>query len=74
MTFHLDRSLNTIEFVKMDDGDIVGVLSNLSDLIFEVEIGQLCDIAGFEVIDRFIDSQDDEDRHDHDEESVVHTC
>ena len=74
MTFHLDRSLNTIEFVKMDDGDIVGVLSNLSDLIFEVEIGKLCDIAGFEVIDRFIDSQDDEDRHDHDEESVVHTC
>jgi hypothetical protein len=37
----------------VDNGDIVGILSDLGDLVFEVEIGELCDITSFEVVDGF---------------------
>lgn len=37
----------------MNNGDVVGILPDFGDLVFEVEVGQLCDIAGFEVVDGF---------------------
>lgn len=40
-------------FVEMNDGDVIGVLSDFLDLIFEVEVGQLSDITFFKVINRF---------------------
>ena len=41
----------TIEFVELDECDIVGVLPDFSDLVFEVEVGELSDVACFEVVD-----------------------
>lgn len=38
-------------FVKLDHGDIVGILADLGDLVFEVEVGELGNVATAEVID-----------------------
>jgi len=38
------------------NGDIVGVLSDLGDLVLKVETGEGCDVACFEVIDGFGDA------------------
>ncbi len=35
----------------MNDGHIISVLSNLGHLVFEVEVGQLRDVACPEVVD-----------------------
>ncbi len=37
----------------MDDGDIVGVLSDFLDLVFEVDGSQLIDVAFLEIVNRF---------------------
>ena len=37
----------------MDDGYVVGVLSDLGDLILEVEVGELGDVADLVVVDWF---------------------
>ena len=53
----------TVIFVELNDGNIVGVLSDLGDLIFEVEVGQLGHVAGLEVVDGFSDCQSDKNQH-----------
>ena len=37
----------------MDDGDVVGVLSDFFDLVFEVKVGQLVDVALLVIINGF---------------------
>lgn len=46
----------------MNDGDIVRVLPDLGDLILEVEVSQLGNITGLEVVDRFGHSHSHEGR------------
>ena len=29
----------TLEFIEVDNGDVIGILSDFGDLVFEVEIG-----------------------------------
>lgn len=53
MIFHLNRSRVTIKLVEVYDGDIIGILSDFGDLVFEVKVGELGDIAGFMVVDWF---------------------
>ena len=45
-------SQQTLELIEVDDGDVVSILPDFGDLIFEVEISELSNIAGFEVVDR----------------------
>jgi hypothetical protein len=45
------KKASTFKFVKMNDGHIISVLSNLGHLVFEVEVGQLRDVACPEVVD-----------------------
>jgi hypothetical protein len=37
--------------VELYDSDVVGVLADLSDLVLEVEVGELRDVAAAEVVD-----------------------
>lgn len=57
----------------MDDGDVVGVLPDFGDLIFEVEVGELGDIAGFEVVDGLGEGQSSQ-REEEDHYLTLHTC
>ncbi len=43
--------ISTVELVKMNYGDIICVLSDLRNLILEVEVCKLCNVARFEVVD-----------------------
>ena len=52
-TFHLSKATFTIEFVEMNDCYVVGILSNFGDLVIEVEISELSDIACFVIVDWF---------------------
>lgn len=57
----------------MDDCDVVGVLPYFGDLIFEVEVGELGDIAGFEVVDGLGEGQSSQ-REEEDHYLTLHTC
>ncbi len=37
----------------MHNSDVIGVLSDFGDLVLEVEIGELGDVAGLEIVDGF---------------------
>jgi uncharacterized protein YegJ (DUF2314 family) len=51
----------TIVFVELDEWNIVGVLPNFGDLVFKVEVGELSDVASFEIIDWFSVGERQED-------------
>ena len=57
----------------MDDCDVVGVLAYFGDLVLEVEVGELGDIAGFEVVDGFGEGQSSQ-REEEDHYLTLHTC
>ena len=75
MTFHLSVKWFTLEFVKVDDRDVIGILPDFGDLVFEVEIGELSDIAGFEVVDGFGVGQEGQgEKEGQDCYVSIHTC
>lgn len=43
----------TVIFVVMNDGDIIGVLSDFLYLVLEVYVGKLIDVTLLEIVNRF---------------------
>ena len=58
----------------MNDRDLIGILSDFRDLIFEVEVGQLSDIRLLNVVDRFWLGETDEDYYQDDERQACFVC
>lgn len=69
----LDEGWGTLELIEVDDCDVVGVLAYFGDLVLEVEVGELGDIAGFEVVDGFGEGQSSQ-RKEEDHYLTLHTC
>ena len=43
-------SQQTLELIEVNDGDVISILPDFGDLIFEVKISELSNITGFEVV------------------------
>lgn len=74
MIYHLNKIKITVILIELNKSDVISILPNFGDLIFEVEVSKLSYVACFEVINRFADREDCEDEHEQGGYTFLHTC